>query len=283
MRLGYSSWGMPQVPIDAILAHTASLGFEGIELTLVPGWSTELARLDAAETRRIRTLLDASGLALPSLAVHRDLVVDDADQWATNLAYLHKAIELAVALADRDGPPIINNLVGGQSGEFEQHRTQLLERLADLVAYASVRGVTIAIEPHVNTVLESPTTTREIIEAIDSPYLRVQFDISHFDVLGFTIEESVPILAPLAVHTHVKDQRGKAPDFEFLIPGEGPFDYVRYLHAMRDAGYQGFITGEVSVMVQRRPNYDPMAAAALTYATLSGAFDKAGIPRIGTK
>ena len=86
---------------------------------------------------------------------------------------------------------------------------------------------------------------------------------------------TVPILAPFAVHTHVKDQRGRAPDHQFLTPGEGDFDYVRYLRAMRQAGYDGFITVEVSVMVQRRPDYDPFAAAELGYRTLAAAFAKA--------
>ena len=62
MRLGYSTWGMPGLPIDVTLDHVARLGFEGIELTIVPGYTTELRRLDVAERRRIR--------ALPTLAPH---------------------------------------------------------------------------------------------------------------------------------------------------------------------------------------------------------------------
>jgi inosose dehydratase len=271
---------MPALPVDITLDHVAQLGFEGIELTIVPGYTTELRRLDAAERRRIRSLLDRHGLALPSLAVHRDVLVDDPEQWAANLAYLRASIDLAVEMANKDGPPVINNLVGGKSGEFESRRAQLIERLDGIVRYAATRGVTIAIEPHVFTVLESPLTTKDVIHTIGSPYLRVQFDISHFDVLGFSIEETVLVLGPLAVHTHVKDQRGRAPHHEFLIPGEGPFDYVRYLRAMRDVGYEGFITGEVSVMVQRRHGYDPLAATTLTYVTLSRAFTEAGIERM---
>lgn len=279
MQLGYSTWGMPALPIDVTLEHVARLGFDGVELTIVPGYTTELNRLDGAERKRIRALLDTHDLALPSLAVHRDLLVDDPEQWVANLAYLRASIDLAVEMADANGPPVINNLVGGKSGQYESKRAQLIERLDGVVRYAASRGVIIAIEPHVFTVLESPLTTRDVVEAIDSPHLRVQFDISHFDVLGFSIEETVPVLAPLAVHTHVKDQRGRAPQHEFLIPGEGPFDYVRYLRAMREAGYNGFITGEVSVMVQRRPDYDPLAATTLTYDTLSRAFAEAGIAR----
>jgi inosose dehydratase len=279
MRLGYSTWGMPALPIEVTLEHVAHLGFDGVELTVVPGYSTELSRLDAAERRRIRALLQRYNLELPSIAVHRDLVVDDPEQWAANQAYVYAAIDLAVELAGASGPPVINNLVGGKSGEFERCRPLLVERLRTLVEYASSREVTIAIEPHVFTILESPYTTLQIIDDVDSPFLRVQFDISHFDVLGFDLEETVQLLAPFAVHTHVKDQRGRAPNHEFLTPGDGPFDYVRYLKAMRRAGYQGFITGEVSVMVQRRPGYDPLAATTRTYETLARAFEEAGIER----
>jgi sugar phosphate isomerase/epimerase len=77
----------------------------------------------------------------------------------------------------------------------------------------------------------------------------------------------------------VKDQKGRLPNHEFLIPGEGEFDYVSYLKAVQSAGYDGFVTVEVSVMVQRRPDYDPFAAAELSYKTLSQAFEKAGIER----
>ena len=37
---------------------------------------------------------------------------------------------------------------------------------------------------------------------------------------------------PVTVFTHIKDERGTAPNHEFLIPGEGDFDYARYLRAM---------------------------------------------------
>ena len=92
---------------------------------------------------------------------------------------------------------MINNLVGGKSGEFDLQHDRLIERLGQVLEYAVPRGVTIAIEPHVFTILESPLTTKQIIDEIDSPQLRVQFDISHFDVLGYTLDESVLSSRPL--------------------------------------------------------------------------------------
>jgi sugar phosphate isomerase/epimerase len=89
----------------------------------------------------------------------------------------------------------------------------------------------------------------------------------------------VAALLPYSVHTHVKDERGRYPDFEFLIPGEGDFDYVHYLRVMQAHGYTGFINAEISMMVQRRPDYDPLAAATQSYQVLDRAFRTAGIAR----
>ena len=127
--------------------------------------------------------------------------------------------------------------------------------------------------------LTHPDKMLELLNLVDSPHLKVNFDISHFDIIGLTIEETVAALAPYSVHTHVKDQRGRVPDYKFLIPGEGDFDYVTYLKAMEAHGYDRFIIAEISGQVQRRENYDPMAAATLSYETLSRAFVEAGIDR----
>ena len=49
MKIGYSTWGMPTVPVDTAISHIANLGFDGIELTIIPRFTTELSTLDAAE------------------------------------------------------------------------------------------------------------------------------------------------------------------------------------------------------------------------------------------
>jgi hypothetical protein len=56
-------------------------------------------------------------------------------------------------------------------------------------------------------------------------------------------------------------------------------DYVRYLTEMQRAGYAGHIVVEISLMVQRRPDYDALEAASQSYRVLARAFDDAGIAR----
>lgn len=279
MKLGYSTWGMPTVPVDVALAHLAGLGFDGVELTVIPGYSTELRSLTKSERRRILKLLKKHGLALPAIAGHTDLMDPDPDTHAANLKRLKQTVDLAVDWAGPDGPPAIDTTAGSSPQEWESRADELVERLRELAAYAESAGVMLALEPHVGSIIDTPQKMVDVIGLVGSPNVKVNFDISHFNVMGFSIEESVSALAPHSVHTHVKDETGRAPDHQFLIPGEGVFDYVTYLHAMQRHNYTGFISAEVSVMVQRRPGYDPLQAAAQTYPTLAAAFETAGIHR----
>ena len=279
MKLGYCTWGMPSVPVDTFIPFLARLGYDGIELTVIPGYTTELSLLDAAERRRIARMLKDHHLALPAIAGHTTMIERDPDTAELHWARLTAAVDLALDWAQDGQPPAVDTTVGGTPEQWEDLKPLMIERVGALVRYGEQCGVVIAIEPHVGSMLDTPDRVLELLDAIPSPNLKLNFDISHFNVMGIPIAESVAALAGHTVHTHVKDERGVVPNYQFLIPGEGEFDYVAYLHAMREHGYSGFITAEISIMVQRRPGYDPLAAAEQTYLTLARAFAQAGIAR----
>ena len=279
MQLGFSAWGMPNVPIDAIVRHLSGLGFDGVELTVLSHHTTALEKLENDERRRIAKLLKDHNLRLPAIAGHVSLMDEDSDSHAANLERLQRTMDLALDWASSDGPPVIDTTAGGVPEDWESKLGLLVERIQEAAAYGEKKGVTLAIEPHVGSIIDTPDRMLEVINRVGSAAVGVNFDISHFNVMGIGIEESVSAMAPHARHTHVKDERGTAPDFEFLIPGEGEFDYVTYLKAMQRHGYTGFITAEISNMVQRRTPYYPLEVATQTYRVLSKAFTDAGIER----
>jgi sugar phosphate isomerase/epimerase len=279
MQLGCSTWGMPRVPIDDALDAIARIGYDAVELTVLPGYSADLDVLDTAARRHLRERLAGLGLALPAVAGHSNLLSDDPTAYRQAANRLGAAVDLCVDLAGGEGPPALNTTAGGTPERWEELRERLVDRLGELVTYAAERGVVVAIEPHVGAALDRPERALWLLRAIDSPWLRLNLDHSHFEAAGLAMTETVPALGPHSVHTHVKDVRGRAPHHEFLIPGESDFDYPAFLRLLRDAGYDGAVTVEVSVMVQRRPGYDPIAAVTQAYATLDAAFRAAGLPR----
>lgn len=285
MLLGYSTWGMPDLPIDTALAHLGGLGFDAVEIGVLPRFSTALENLDSSEVMRILHLLEEHNLLLSAVSAYLSMMEPDPDRFAENERYVQRTVDLAADMAEKSGQlarpqePVVISGFGGKPGDLETFQPLLVERLNALGDYAQRRGVTVALEHHVGAAVETPDQTVSIMQQVESPAIRVNFDISHFNVIGVPIDESVAKVAPYAAHTHVKDERGLAPNHEYLIPGEGEFDYITYLQAMQAQLYTGTISTEISVMVQRRPNYDPLATATRSYEVLSRAFADALIAR----
>ena len=279
MLLSHSTWGMPAVPIEVAVAHCAALGFDGLEMTVIPGWATDAATLDAAERRRIRRLYAEHGLALCGLSGNTPLLSADPDKHARDLARFAGYLDLAADLQAPGEPLTVSTTSGGQPEEWDAVKDALAERVGRLAMHAARAGVVVGMEPHVGAALHRPEQALWLLEQVASPALTIHFDISHFNVQGFAMETTIAHLAPHSRHSHVKDERGIAPDHEFLIPGEGEMDYPRYLRGMDRAGYIGHIVVEISLMVQRRPAYDPLATATRSYEVLSEALTTAGISR----
>src|SRR5215211_4342156 len=98
MRLSYSTWGMKTVPIDVSVAQCAALGFDGLELTVIPGWTTDAAMLDAEDRMRIRKLYDDHGIELCGLSGNSRILADDPDESAGAMARFRSYLELAAEL-----------------------------------------------------------------------------------------------------------------------------------------------------------------------------------------
>jgi sugar phosphate isomerase/epimerase len=275
MQLGFSTWAMPALPVERQIALVRDAGYATIEL--VNRGSLDAQRTDAAERRRIRAALDAAGLRLVSIASHGNLLEADNANRDAQREIIHAGIDLAVDLAGPHGPPCVVTMAYGEPDQYEAVRDTVAANFAELAEHASHSGVIVALEPHVGQAFDLPEKVAWLLEDVGSPWFRLNFDNSHFEVMGRGIDEYVPLLAPYSVHTHVKDQRGVAPDYEFLIPGEGDFDYAHYLAALSAAGYSGSVTVEISAQVQRRPDYDPGATAARSFDALLAAARKAGV------
>ena len=269
---------MMNVDIEQAIPAVAKMGYHAIELAVTPNWPTDLVTLDAARRKRIAQLLAEHHLGLSAVAGHTSMAESDSRQNEANLQRLRDSMDLAAELATPGDPPILCSLIGGRMEEWDEKKELIAERVYGLGEYAAARGVIFAVEPHSGTSFDTPAKALWLLEKVNHPAVRLNFDISHFDIIGIGIDDCVPQMAPWSAHTHVKDQRGIFPNHEFLTPGSGPFNFVHYLRAMHQAGYSGYIGMEVSVMVQRKPGYDPFVDAALGYYALVHAFNESGAP-----
>jgi sugar phosphate isomerase/epimerase len=271
MHLAFSAWAMRELPVDQQVDIVRRAGYLGICLVSDP-------KFGLLEAPPVRRLLADADLALTAIAGHANVLATDADELAQNMARIRAGLDLAAELAAENGPPPLVTMGYGTPESYASDAVALTDRFGELAQYAARSGGTLALEAHVGQAMDEPEKVVQLMQAVDSPHFRFNFDNSHFEVMGRDMDEYVPMLAPYAVHTDVKDQRGRSPNHEFLVPGEGDFDYARYLRALHKAGYDGWVTAEISVMVQRRPNYDPAEVAARSHRTLVQAAQTAGIP-----
>lgn len=279
MRLGFTTWSMASIRAEESIPRLAALGFDSIELSVALGWRDALDLLTPERRRRIKRLLREFGLALPAIAANAYLLplgeAELDDEWRR----LTGAVDLAVEWAGPDAPPAVDTYLGGQPGELGERRAAAIERLGALCDYASARGVVVALQPHMDGALGRLEDVLPLIDAVDRGNLWLTIDVNDFTVQGYGLEETVDRLGPRAVLAHVKDERGRRPEYSFLVPGAGDFDYARCLRALAAAGFDGDVCAEVSLRLQREPGFDPFEAAAQSYRVLAGAFELASIRR----
>jgi sugar phosphate isomerase/epimerase len=281
LHLAFSAWAMRDLPLEQQIEIVRRAGYVGICLVSDPRFaSLDPATTSAAERRRVRALLDSADLALTAIAGHANLLETDPTARTANLDRIRAGLDLAADLAGPAGPPPLVTMGYGTPETYAVDREALAERFAELARHAATTGGVLALEPHVGQAMDAPEKVVWLMQAVGSSHFRLNLDNSHFEVMGRDMDEYVPLLAPYAVHTDLKDQRGRSPAHEFLVPGEGDFAYGRYLRALHSAGYAGYLTVEISVMVQRRADYDPAEVATRSFRTVVDAARAASVPLV---
>jgi len=277
MKLGFSTWAMPEIPIETSVEHISKLGYDGICIAVLPIFSTSLDTLDLAKRKHIKKLTEDNNLPIISVMSFVNMLEDDPLKLEKNVEFVKRSVGLAV---DWETPYVITG-IGGKPGDLQdkEKEKELIVRLEKIGEFAESKGITIALEPHVGQATEKPDQLAMLMDKIQSPYIRVNFDISHFNVQGISMRESVEKILPYSVLVDVKDERGIVPDWEFVAPGEGEFNYTEFIKTLDQSGYDGFVTVEISFMVQKRSNYDPLEVTSKSYDVLSKSFNTAGIKR----
>ncbi len=271
-QLGFSLYGMKSLPLADALRTCAAIGYDGVELCLLPGYPTEPAKLPPADRHDLRARLDDTGLSLHGLMENLGEPAADAVRRA-NLDRLKVAAELGNALSPNRPPPV-ETVLGGKPAEWDAVKDRLADRIRAWAEVGRASRTVIAVKPHVANALHTPAAAAWLIEQVNSPWLRLAFDFSHFALRGVTLADAARTLAPLSVFAHVKDARGTPEKFEFLLPGEFGTDYSEWARVVPAAGYRGPAVVEVSAMIFNRPGYDPAAAARTSYANLAAAFGR---------
>jgi inosose dehydratase len=275
--LSIGTYSLKGLTLERAMTEVAAIGYDGIEVAAQPGFDGEPARMPVDRVADVRQRLGAVRLRVTSVMEQLTPSADE-DQHLADLGRLRRVLALAHRLDPRR-PPLVQTVLGG--GTWEEKKELFRDRLTDWADAARLSGVVLAIKPHRGGALSRPEEAVWLIrELADPPWLRMVYDYSHYAFRDMPLEETVRTALLYTAHVVVKDAVREGDRVVFDLPGAtGTFDYARLLSLFYEGGYRGDVCCEVSSMVSKRPDYDPLAAAKKCYDAMSRAFETAHIPR----
>ncbi|MFO0803536.1 MAG: sugar phosphate isomerase/epimerase [Gemmataceae bacterium] len=272
IALGFSLYGMKSLPLPDAIEACAAIGYDGVELALMPGYAAEPKRLAAADRKTLRMRLTDAKLKLHGLMENLAEPASDADH-AKNLDRLKAAAELGHALSPGTPPPI-ETILGGKPADWGNVKDRLVQRLGGWAKVAADAKTVIAVKPHVGNALHLPADAVWLVKQVNSPWLKLAYDFSHYLLRGLKLGDTMDAILPHTAFIHVKDAKGSAEKFEFLLPGEHGIDYADYAKSLREAKCRVPVVVEVSGMISNKPGYDPVQAAKTSYKNLAAGFGR---------
>ncbi len=274
---GFGTYGMQSLSIANAISTCAEIGYDGLEIAVIPGWSTEPTLLSQKDRAEIRKRLTDAQLAVPSILESVHCLRTEATH-RENLERLKRAAQLARDVAP-ENPPVVQSIAGGKPAQWDQRKDELVAQLADWAKIGESNGIVICFKPHAGHMADNPERTLWLHQQVGSDWLKVVYDYAHFYLEGLPLKSSLKALLPITAYVQVKDSRHTAEKHEYLLPGDGKTDYVELLTLLKQSGYRGFVNVEVSSMIHRKPGYQPIPTANLCYRRLAPLFDQVGIKR----
>ncbi len=240
----FQGWDFPAGCRGAI-----DTGYTGIEIAPFT-LSEDPASISAAVRRECRDVIASEGLGYVGLhsllTVPADeLHVTTPDDAVRNRSweYFRRLIDLCADLGD-DGMMILGSgrqrrTVDGSS--VEDAVSRLRDGLASVAPHAADRGVMILPEtlaPHLCDVLTSLEQTVQLVNEINHPAVQTMFDTHNAVAETVPHDELIRRHASLIRHVHINEMDGRHP-------GTGSYDFSVPLQALKDVGYDGWLSLEV--------------------------------------
>lgn len=222
-----------QLPFKESLHAAAASGATGVQFDareeLKPGDLTETGR------RQLVHSLAERGLSIASLAFPTRRSFYDEEELDARVAMAKRIMEMAWQLKCR----VVTARIGKIPADKDAKSYGiLLDVLGDLARHANQVGATLAITP----THDSPQALAELLDAIKSGPLGVDFDPAVFVMSGAHPVEAFRLLHASVLHVTARDaiRDIDAGGLEVAL-GRGEVEWVEVLPLLDEVGYAGWV------------------------------------------
>jgi hydroxypyruvate isomerase len=250
-----------EVPFMERIAKSAAAGFDAIEF-----WNWDTKDLPA-----IKAAVTEAGIGVASFQANLGgtLIHPEQREGFVN------SIAQSLAKAQEVGSPglflLTDELAEDRSVRYQYPELTAEEKYASVLAgleliapLAEEADVTLVLEPlnsqvdHVGYFLDSSATGFELVRAVDSPRIKLLYDIYHMQIMEGNVIQTLTGNLDVIGHVHVADVPGRHE------PGTGELNYANILKALREAGYDEYVGFELD------PTVPSEQAATMCLALLEG-------------
>ncbi len=227
-----------QVPFKEAVILARDMGVKGLQPYVTHG---ELApeNLSKEDRAEILKYVNDNGLVFSALCADFGLHFNEKNTNEEGILRTMKMMDLAIDFGTNVITTHIGRVPDDENSEEYFNIVNTIERLG---RYGDKIGVSFATE----TGPEMAIKLRGILEKADTKSAKVNLDPANFVMCaGQDPVEAVHILKDYIVHTHAKDGvKLSADDYQEYPLGQGGVPFPEYLAALKEIGYDGFLTIE---------------------------------------
>ena len=250
--------------------QAAGAGYDGVELVLSESGSLNMKTSDA-DVLSLRHEIESLGLSICAVGAwnlwENNLAGEDLKAASHAQDIIRRQIDLA-ALLGADTVLVVPGWVGTNFAPgivpYDMAYNNAQERLSRLAPCAQAAGVSIGVENVWNKFLLSPLEFRRFLDEINNPFVGAYFDVGNLIYIGIP-DQGIRILG----ETHIKKihfcdaRESQAGLGMFVDLMAGDVDYTAVMKALRDIGYDDWVT------VEFLPNYRNFPYQSIINARLS--------------
>lgn len=285
MKKAISMWAFPAgTTIRERIFRASEVGFEGLELCLAARGAFSLESRDE-EITGYRAAAAEAGLELGTVCsgmfFQFSLTSSRTEIREGAMRVIRKEIDFARILGAKTVlavPGIVGTdflpgevvpdaedgafFAGGEIIDYEAAWDRSLAAFRELAGYAGDNGVVIGVENIWGKFLLSPLEMRAFIDAVGSEWVQAYFDVGNAVLNGYP-EQWIHILGKRIRGVHLKDfRRGSARLDGFVDLLSGDVDWPAVIAALREVGYDGWLTAEITPVYRHYPKHTAPAASA---------------------
>ena len=255
MKKGISIWSFTGQPLDVCFRMAKEAGYDGVEVALDETGEISLTSTQA-DMAAVREAADRHSIALYSVASglywKYSLSADDPAEREKARSVVAKQLQVAAWLGCDTILIIPGSVKCGFSADapivpYQLVYDRALAAIRELAPVAEKLGVAIGLENVWNQFLLSPLEMRDLIDQAGSTAVGAYFDAGNVLAFGYP-DQWIRILGSRIRKVHIKDYRtavGGLAGFVDLLAGD--VDFPAVMAALRDVGYDDWITAEMGV------------------------------------